>query len=100
MGRWSISQIGPNAQEVVDSQMPEKYDIYVGSMKHRFGTPTGKHGSGTESEFHDALERWGKVGRPWTLFHFNEEETNPYPIDYSQFSKVQECRRKLETLGL
>jgi hypothetical protein len=53
---------------VVDDQTPA-YGIYLGIMSKRFGTPSGPYGSGTEKEFRDALERWGKTGAPWILFY-------------------------------
>jgi len=68
--RWErqvVPQIGPRPQAVVDAQT-QAYDVYLGIMSGRFGTPTDTHGSGTEQEFREAVERWGKVGRPWILF--------------------------------
>jgi hypothetical protein len=66
-----VPQLGPPAQTVVDAQtLP--YDIYLGIMSGRFGTPTETHGSGTEKEFRDAVKRWGDVGSPWILFYFQD----------------------------
>jgi hypothetical protein len=48
--RWEsdvVPQIGPGAQAVVTAQTPN-YDVYLGIMWGRFGTPTRTHGSGTE----------------------------------------------------
>jgi hypothetical protein len=47
------------------------YDVYIGVLKHRFGTPTGRYGSGTEKEYRDALKRWKADGSPWILFYFS-----------------------------
>jgi len=60
-----VPQIGPKPQDVVDAQMPARYDVYLGIMKHRFGTPTEGYGSGPAEEFQDALKNWGEVGSPW-----------------------------------
>jgi hypothetical protein len=68
-----VTQIGPKPQDVIDAQMPVHYDIYLGIMKHRFGTPTGRYGSGTEKEFQDALKCWGEIKAPWILFYFGKE---------------------------
>ena len=95
----AIPQIGPGAQPVIDSQTPA-YGIFLGIMKHRFGTPTGSYGSGTEKEFSDALKRWGDVGEPWILFYFCEEEVNPNKLDLRQFEKVQKFRKQVENKGL
>jgi hypothetical protein len=42
-----------NAQEVVDSQIPEDYDIHLGIMWKRAGTPTKGAPSGTRSPGED-----------------------------------------------
>jgi formylglycine-generating enzyme required for sulfatase activity len=101
--RWeedSVPQIGPKSQRVVDEQMPPQYDIYLGIMKHRFGTPTGRYGSGTSKEFQDALKRWGKVGSPWILFYFGKEKVDPDKLDMDQYAKVRQFRENLEKKGL
>jgi hypothetical protein len=72
--RWEddvTPQIGPKPQQVVDRQTPV-YDIYVGIMSARFGTPTEGYGSGTEKEFTDAMEKWKKAGSPWITFYFDD----------------------------
>jgi hypothetical protein len=93
-------QIGPKPQDVVDRQTPSQYDIYLGIMKHRFGTPIGTYGSGTEKEFEDALERWGKVGQPWILFYFGKESIDPDKLDLEQYAKVKAFRQSIEAKGL
>ena len=98
-----VPQIGPKPQPVIDKQMPVHYDVYLGIMKHRFGTPTGGCGSGTEKEFNDALERWGKVGSPWILFYFDKTKVDHYQMDdkeFDQLNRVRQFRKKLEGMGL
>ena len=46
-------------------------------MSSRFGTPTGDFGSGTDKEFRDAVNRWGKTGGPWILFYFRDDRPSP-----------------------
>jgi hypothetical protein len=92
-----VPRIGPAAQKVVDDQTPP-YDIYLGILKHRFGTPTGRYGSGTEKEFRDALKRWGEAGTPWILFYFS---TEPVPRDQlAEAQRVERFRQGLKTKGL
>lgn len=72
--RWEknvVPRIGPRPQKVVDHQTLS-YDIYLGILSKRFGTPTDGYGSGTENEFRDAYRRWGKTGSPWILFYFDD----------------------------
>lgn len=103
---WSqhvTRRIGPAPQDLIDSQLSE-YDIYVGIMGHRFGTPTGPYDSGTEKEFRDALEKWQATDRPWILFYFNQCLIDPYSEQFSldEFSKVRRFRNLLkdERLGI
>ncbi len=84
---------------MVDRQLPS-YDIYLGIMKHRFGTRTGHYGSGTEKEFNDALNRWGTFGKPRILFYFGREKINPEELDLQQYAKVQRFMKKLDKRGL
>ena len=70
--RWeedALRRIGPSPQEVIDEQLPQ-YDIYLGILGARFGTPTETYGSGTESEFNDALKRMEKGELKWIMFYF------------------------------
>ncbi len=95
-----VPQTGPSPQTVVDAQMPT-YDIYLGVMASRFGTPTEGYGSGTEKEFRDALVCWGEKGEPWILFYFHD---NP-PLskksqEVAQYLKVCQFREELESKGI
>lgn len=94
-----VPQIGPPAQKVVDEQTPA-CGIYLGIMAHRFGTPIGKHGSGTEKEFHDALKKWGRLGEPWILFYFDDGPVNPGRLDLKQYERVRAFRDELAAKGL
>ena len=75
-------------REVINKQIGN-YDIFVGIMWKRFGTPTGLAESGTEEEFNTACANWEQFQRPRILFYFNK---TPYmPDDESeseQFDKV------------
>src|SRR3990172_4482659 len=58
-------------QEVINQQVRD-YDIFVGILWKRFGTPTGVAESGTEEEFNIAYGNWQKFGRPRILFYFSQ----------------------------
>ena len=52
--RWethAFPNIGEDAQAVINEQVPTDYDVFIGIMWHRSGTPTGRAGSGTIEEF-------------------------------------------------
>lgn len=88
------------AQGVVNQQIGE-YDILVGIMWKRFGSPTGKAGSGTEEEFNRAYGLWEQTGRPHILFYFCERPFFPTTRqELEQFARVRAFRERLENSGL
>lgn len=98
--RNTVPHVGPSPQPAVDEQTPP-YDIYLGIMSTRFGTPTETSGSGTKDEFETALDRWKAVGAPWIMFYFNAQPKLTGDVEQAkQYFKVCEFRTKLETLGL
>jgi formylglycine-generating enzyme required for sulfatase activity len=101
--RWErdvTPQIGPDPQRVVDGQTPG-YDVYLGIMSTRFGTPTGTHGSGTEQEFRDALAKWQQAGAPWIVFYFSSRpKLTGDPEQAKQYVKVCQFRSELEKEGI
>ena len=59
--RWETDTrpgLGTDAQAVINNQIADDYDIFIGIMGARFGTPTGRAESGTEEEFERASARF------------------------------------------
>jgi hypothetical protein len=101
--RWETHaspDVGSDAQDVINRQVGE-FDILVGVMWRRFGSPTRRARSGTGEEFERAYRSFKDHGRPRIMFYFR---TSPfYTPDLSalaQFRKVAEFRKKLEKLGV
>ncbi len=93
-----VPRIGPGPQQTIDAQLPP-YDVYLGIMARRFGTPTQGYGSGTEKEFRDALATWQTTGRPWIIFYFKDRVTAGLE-EAEQLAKVNAFRNELKTRGL
>ena len=58
--RWETHgypEVGQDPQDVLNRELPNDSDIFIGLMWSRYGTETGRAGSGTEEEFNRALER-------------------------------------------
>lgn len=96
--RWerdSFPEAG-RPQGVINRQIPQ-YDVFVGIMWTRFGTPTGEAGSGTEEEFNLARARWEDKGEPHILFYFSKAPATPpqNDDDLEQLRKVMEFRKVL-----
>src|SRR6185436_17075253 len=79
--RWeddAYPSIGDDAQDVINGQLPQDYDLFVGIMWSRFGTPTGRAGSGTQEEFDRALERLRLAPKSLSiLFYFKDAPVAP-----------------------
>ncbi|TBB38503.1 hypothetical protein ELH44_37520 [Rhizobium ruizarguesonis] len=94
--------IGSDAQDVINTQIPIDYDIHFGVMWKRCGTPTKSANSGTVEEFERALAHREKTGKPTIMFYFSNEEISLPTTDEElvQLKKVMTFRRRLETIGL
>ncbi len=92
--------IGEYPQAVINKQIGE-YEIFVGIMKHKFGSPTNTADSGTEEEFHRAYQHQKENGGlPQLMFFFNQENL-PQDIDIiEQFKKVRNFKNKLSEMGV
>src|SRR5215204_4948068 len=94
--------MGTDAQDVVSRQIPE-YDVFLGIMWSRFGTPTSVAGSGTEQEFREAHVGWQERRSPsHILFYFCRQD---FPADLvlkniDQLAKVSKFRSELANQGL
>lgn len=88
------------AQGVINSQIG-KYDIFIGLMWKRFGTPTGKAESGTEEEFRLAYDEWKNTKSIRILFYFCQAPFMPRTMaETLQIQKVIEFHEELLSLGL
>lgn len=87
---------GGSSQDVIDAQIGD-YDIFVGLMWTRFGTPTKKAGSGTEQEY-DAARKAGKRRRKHPLrvmFYFRSGTAKVRAIDPDQLKAVRAFKAKV-----
>lgn len=101
--RWETHawpDVGDDAQAVINREIGE-FDIFVGVMWRRFGTPTKRAASGTGEELERAYDLFKKVGRPKIMFYFR---TTPFystsAAELGQFRKVVGFRKKLEKAGV
>lgn len=101
--RWethSWPDVGADAQDVINKQLTS-FDIFVGIMWKRFGTPTKRAGSGTGEEFERAFELYSRHGVPRIMFYFRTTAFYPKSSDeIDQFRKVFEFKERLEKLGV
>jgi Domain of unknown function (DUF4062) len=101
--RWEThaSPAGGRPQGVINDQIGE-YDIFVGIMWRRFGTPTTEAGSGTEEEFDRAYNGFQQRGVPHIMFYFCQAPAPPpkSATEVEQLSRVVAFRDRLSDLAL
>lgn len=101
--RWethSYPAFGQDAQDVINEQIPNDYDIFIGILWAKFGTPTNRADSGTEEEFEHAYQRYEEDPKNISLmFYFKDEPIPPSQIDPEQISKINSFKEKLGVKG-
>lgn len=91
---------GDYVQDVINQQFEDRYNLVIGIMYSRFGTPTPVAGSGTEEEFDNAYEKWKAGEIDDILFYFNLASIPQNILDTKQFEKVQEFKERLKGLKI
>jgi len=84
-------------QDIINDDIGDDYDIFLGLLWKRFGTPTGNANSGTEEEFNKALHRFQQGNlQPQILFYFKNSVPNSLSdIDPEQFLKVSQFKQSI-----
>ena len=103
--RWETHAapgFGSTPQAVINEQVPDDFDIFIGIMWYRFGTPTKHAGSGTVEEFERAKARFDADNTSVRLMIYFKEEPAPIPpteLDSEQLEKVSSFRSTLGEIG-
>lgn len=90
-----------DGQSIINDQIGSSYDIFIGIMNKKFGSPTSKAGSGTEEEFNNAYQRYQEQKNVEVVFYFNDEppksmsELNP-----EELIKIRDFKSKLKGCGI
>jgi hypothetical protein len=77
-------------QKIISSDLGNDYDLFIGLIWTKFGTPTDENESGTEEEFLNAYEKFKK--NPLSiqiLFYFNNSAISPTNLNPEQLTKIQ-----------
>jgi len=84
------------SQDAINKQIDD-YDIFVGIMSNRYGSPTPNAGSGTEEEFNSAYEKRDSVQ---IMFFFKNAQIMSNDVDIEQLQKVREFKKGIESKGV
>ncbi len=103
--RWETHAypgFGDDPQSVINDQIADEYDLFIGLMWYRFGTATPRAGSGTIEEFNRAKKMFDRDRSRVQLMIYFKDAPAPIPptkIDNQQLAKVAEFRASLGTEG-
>jgi hypothetical protein len=93
--------VGTDPQDVINSQIGDEYDIFVGILWHRIGTPTPRARSGTAEEFARALKRFKASPRSLrVLLYFRTDSPPLSQIDPDQLKAVIDFKAQAGELGV
>jgi hypothetical protein len=103
--RWETNTrpaVGSDAQAIINKQIGDDYDVFLGILWMRFGTPTPRSASGTQEEFERAYN-WYKSDPSSIeiMLYFKEAApTSLNDIDTGQLQLVREFRKQFGDKGL
>jgi len=87
---------GEDAQDAINRQIGNEYDIFIGIMWGLFGSPTNRAESGTEEEYEKAYARLAESpGSVQIMFYFKDAGISPSKLDPEQLAKVQAFKRRI-----
>src|SRR3954451_15803452 len=94
------SDFGADPQSVINAQIGDSYDIFVGILWTRIGTATPRATSGTMEEFQRAIEQHKSDQESISIgLYFKDAQVSPSSIDFEQAAAVQRFRHSLKDLG-
>ena len=104
--RVVVPKMGRPEQVILDQLKPTSWDVFIGILWHRFGTPPGgkdpntqkEYLSGTEEEFRTAYRLWEKCKRPRIMIYRCIRDIPPDMLDPDQFKCVKEFFSQFEAV--
>lgn len=102
--RWethAYPDIDAEPQAVINRQLGDDYDVFIGIMWGRFGTSTKSFESGSEEEFNKAHKIYqSKARRLWIMVYFKDAGISPSQVDTDQLKSINHFRNGLGNEGV
>ncbi|MGA8028123.1 MAG: DUF4062 domain-containing protein [Bryobacteraceae bacterium] len=92
-----VPGVSDDVQSLINQQIGEDYDIFIGVLWARFGRPTPRAGSGTEEEFERAYSR--HRSQPDSVRVMVYFKTSPIPLDSIDADQIKQLQRFKSQLG-
>ena len=109
VANWSsvVPDTGRPEQVILDQIQPTSWDVFIGILWHRFGTPPGginptthkEYLSGTEEEFQIAYRLWQQRNRPRILMYRCTRQIPQDVLIPDQYQRVQEFFKQFEAIA-
>lgn len=90
---------GVDPQDVINRQVNDDYDIFIGIFWTRIGTETSRSASGTIEEFELALQRYKNNEDVEILLYFKNEAVSPSKIDLEQLTELMKFKSSIGEIG-
>ncbi len=85
-----------SVQKIITDNVGDNYDLFIGLLWKKFGTPTDQFDSGTEEEFISAHQKYlNKPSSLQILFYFKDAPILPSETDTTQLKRVQGFKRDI-----
>lgn len=100
--RWEKDarpSFGEDGQSVITEQLLDNYQLFIGIMCNKFGSPTKRAESGSEEEFNHAYNRHLEGSDVEIMLYFNNEPVATNTLDLDQLRKVRAYQEKVTELG-
>lgn len=91
-----VPSFGEYSQGVINEQIGDDYDIFLGLFWGRFGSPTDKAESGTKEEFDRAYARYCENEDSIDIMvYFKDQPIAPSRMDIAQLSQLNDLKTEL-----
>ena len=100
--RWENASpsISNEPQAVINDELLSKFDIFIGILYCRFGSPTNDYGSGTEEEFCTALRIYEESPHEKEIkMYFNDAPISPSEASNEQIHDVKAFKSLVSESG-
>jgi|GEM_PF-1678141 len=99
-----IPNMGRPEEVILEQLEPTTWDVVIGILWHRFGTPSGGkdpntkriYQSGTEEEFSTAYRLWKQVRRPRIMMYRCTRSIPPGALEPDQYKRVEEFFKQFD----
>lgn len=96
----AYSTTGKDPQAIINEQVGNGYDMFIGILWKHFGTPTPRANSGTLEEFTIAHDRYAESEKSIRLmFYFKDAPIKPSQVDAIQLGQVKDFKSKIGPEG-